>query len=154
MPYELIEIDRAARTPDVIALLVGVWEKSVKTTHGFLSDAAIAEIKKYVPTALLNVPLLIAACGETGAPAAFMGVDGRKVEMLFVAPAHQGRGLGEKLMRYGFSRNLVDEVTVNEQNPRAKGFYEHLGFRAVRRFPLDEQGNPYPVLLMRRDADE
>lgn len=70
MPYELIEIDRAARTPDVIALLVGVWEKSVKTTHDFLSGAAIAEIKKYVPTALLNVSLLIVACGETGAPAA------------------------------------------------------------------------------------
>lgn len=32
--------------------------------------------------------------------------------------------------------------------PEARGFYEHLGFRTVRRTPLDEQGRPYPLLYM------
>ena len=39
---------------------------------------------------------------------------------------------------------------MNEQNPQAKGFYEHMGFRVYKRTELDEQGNPYPLLYMRR----
>ena len=42
------------------------------------------------------------------------------------------------------------EVTVNEQNPQAVGFYEHMGFAAYKRTDLDEQGNPYPLLYMKR----
>ena len=152
--YNLTEVDRAARTPDLICRLVGVWEASVRATHAFLSEAEIAEIKKYVPSALENVPCLVVAADEKGEIAAFMGIDGRKVEMLFAAPAHRGKGLGKRLMQWGFSNRFVNEVTVNEQNPQAKGFYEHSGFRAVERFSVDEQGKPYPILLMRRDADD
>jgi putative acetyltransferase len=36
-------------------------------------------------------------------------------------------------------------VDVNEQNPQAIGFYEHIGFKKVARSPLDEQGKPYPL---------
>jgi putative acetyltransferase len=38
---------------------------------------------------------------------------------------------------------------VNEQNPQAKGFYEHMGFQVYKRTDTDEQGNPYPILYMR-----
>ena len=43
----------------------------------------------------------------------------------------------------------VNEVTVNEQNPQAIGFYEHLGFCTYKRTELDEEGSPYPLLYMR-----
>ena len=39
-------------------------------------------------------------------------------------------------------------VAVNEQNPLARGFYKHMGFTAVRRTELDEQGRPYPLVYM------
>lgn len=39
-------------------------------------------------------------------------------------------------------------LMVNEQNPQAKGFYEHMGFRVYKRIDLDEQGNPYPLLYI------
>mgnify|MGYP000287690211 CR=1 FL=1 len=42
----------------------------------------------------------------------------------------------------------VNELVVNEQNPKAKGFYEHLGFKVYKRNPIDEQGNQYPILFM------
>lgn len=42
----------------------------------------------------------------------------------------------------------IDELVVNEQNPNAKGFYEHLGFRVYKRSETDEQGNSYPILYM------
>ena len=44
----------------------------------------------------------------------------------------------------------INELTVNEQNISAKGFYEHMGFAAYKRTDLDEQGNPYPLLYMKR----
>lgn len=43
------------------------------------------------------------------------------------------------------------EVTVNEQNPQAVGFYEHLGFQTYKRTGCDEEGNPYPLLYMKRN---
>lgn len=150
---EITEIERARRTPDVTERLVAVWESSVRATHDFLSGGEIAEIKRYVPQALENVPRLVVAADEKGAPAAFMGIDGRKIEMLFVAPEHRGAGIGRRLVEYAFARCAADEVTVNEQNPRAKGFYEHMGFAAVGRLPVDEQGKPYPVLRMKRTPE-
>ena len=43
------------------------------------------------------------------------------------------------------------EVTVNEQYPQAVGFYEHLGFQTYKRTECDEEGNPYPLLFMKRN---
>lgn len=42
----------------------------------------------------------------------------------------------------------MHSLTVNEQNPQAKGFYEHMGFRVYKRTDLDEQGNPCPLLYI------
>lgn len=50
-------------------------------------------------------------------------------------------------------KNSGLEVAVNEQNPLARGFYEHMGFRPYKRTELDEQGNPYPLLYMKRNGD-
>lgn len=60
-----------------------------------------------------------------------------------------GKGFRKKPVNFAFDVCAVDEVTVNEQNPRARGFYERMGFRAVSRSAVDGQGNPYPVLRMR-----
>ena len=38
---------------------------------------------------------------------------------------------------------------MNEQNPQAVGFYEHMGFQTYRRTDRDEEGGPYPLLYMR-----
>ena len=40
---------------------------------------------------------------------------------------------------------------MNEQNPLAKDFYEHMGFEVYKKTAFDEQGNPYPLIYMRLD---
>lgn len=40
---------------------------------------------------------------------------------------------------------------MDEQNPLAKGFYEHVGFQVYQRTGHDKQGNPYPLLYMKQD---
>ena len=138
------------RTPDLIKGLLEVWENSVRATHLFLSDSEIQSIKKYVPQALNEVLHLLIAEDESGRPVAFMGVEAGSLEMLFIAPEERGKGLGRRLIQYGIKKYSVEKLTVNEQNPQAKGFYEHMGFQVYKRTDLDEQGNPYPLLYMRR----
>ena len=138
------------RTPDLIKGLLEVWENSVRATHLFLSDSEIQSIKKYVPQALNEVLHLLIAEDESGRPVAFMGVEAGSLEMLFIAPEERGKGLGKRLIQYGIKNYSVEKLTVNEQNPLAKGFYEYMGFEVYKRTELDEQGNPYPLLYMKK----
>lgn len=138
-----------ARTPVLIEGLVTLWEASVRATHHFLSDAEIKQIKEYVPQALRGVAHLVIAEREPGVPIAFMGADHGRLEMLFLSPSERGKGLGRQLLHLGIRDYGVTELTVNEQNPQAVGFYEHLGFETYKRTEHDEEGNPYPLLYMR-----
>ena len=69
--------------------------------------------------------------------------------MLFIAPAARGRGLGKRLVSLAIDNYAINQLTVNEQNPQAQGFYEHLGFQVYKRTERDEQGNPYPLLYLK-----
>ncbi len=120
--------------------------------HLFLSEQEIGEIEKYVPAALLEVPTLVIAINAESEPIAFMGTAGVRLEMLFHEPEAGGSGLGRRLLTYGIEELGIRELCVNEQNPLAKGFYEHMGFECFKRTELDEQGNPYPLLYMRLTA--
>lgn len=146
---KIIEIKE--RTPLLLEKLLCVWENSVKATHLFLSDNEINNIKPYVPQALNGVSVLVVAENEKGEPVGFMGISGQMLEMLFIANENRGQGIGKQLLQYGVKNYAVSELTVNEQNPLAKGFYEHMGFTVYKRTELDEQGNPYPLLYMKRD---
>ena len=129
--------------------LFEVWDKSVRETHLFLSDSEIKNISRYIPQALSSIAHLIVAFNDENNPVAFMGIEDRKLEMLFVSPRYRGKGLGKQLIHYGIENYFINELGVNEQNPQAKAFYEHMGFQVYKRTDTDEQGNPYPILYMR-----
>lgn len=133
----------------LIKQLLDVWEDSVKSTHLFLSNEEIENIKKYVPQAICGVSHLVMIENENNIPIGFMGIEDRKLEMLFIKNRKRGQGLGKQLLNYGIEKYNVNELTVNEQNSNAKGFYEYMGFKTYKRTELDEQGNPYPILYMK-----
>ena len=143
-------IEVKTRKPSLIKQLLTVWESSVRATHLFLSETEIGNIGKYVPRALNEIPYLIIVENENKAPVGFMGIADQRLEMLFVSDEERGKGLGKELLRYGIEKYSVNDLAVNEQNPLAKGFYEHMGFTCYKRTDTDEQGNPYPLLYMRR----
>ena len=138
------------KTSILIQQLLQVWEKSVKATHLFLSDNEIKNIKEYVPQALENIANLIIAVDKNQNPISFMGIEDQTLEMLFITPEQIGKGLGKHLIEYGIKNYNIRKLTVNEQNLKAKGFYEHMGFQVYKRTDNDEQGNPYPLLYMSR----
>lgn len=139
------------RNERLIENLLEVWESSVKATHLFLSHDEINAIKQYVPQALKEIPTLVIAENEAGKPVGFMGIANQMLEMLFVSNESRGQGIGKQLLQYGIEKYSITELAVNEQNPLAKGFYEHMGFEVYKRTELDEQGNPYPLLYMKRE---
>ena len=144
---EIYEVQE--RTAALLTDLLDVWEKSVRATHRFLSDEEINQIKEYVPQALSGVEHLMIARKVSGEVVAFMGVEEKRLEMLFLSPEERGKGLGKQLLQYGIQNYKIQEVTVNEQNPQAVGFYKCMGFETYKRTDRDEEGNPYPLLYMR-----
>lgn len=134
------------RDAALVSDLVAVWERSVRATHTFLTDDEINRIKQYVPQAIAEVPELavMRPDGDSSeqTPLAFMGVADGRLEMLFVDPDHREHGVGKQLLEHGIAHHNVSELTVNEQNPQAIGFYQHLGFVTYRRTEQDEEGGP------------
>lgn len=143
------QIKKEERSKKLIKELLNVWESSVRATHNFLSNEEIEKIKEYVPQALAGISNLIVETDENEKPIAFMGIEENKLEMLFIKNSERRKGIGKKLLNYGIEKYGVNKVTVNDDNPQAKGFYEHMGFKVYKRNELDDQGNNYPVLYMK-----
>lgn len=68
-----------------------------------------------------------------------------KIEMLFVAPACQGSGIGSRLIAFAKDCGM-HFVDVNEQNPGALAFYKKHGFEIASRDEYDDAGRPFPIL--------
>lgn len=137
------------RKDKLIAELTALWEASVRATHTFLTPEGIAEIRGFVPQAFRAVAHLVVA-ERWGRVLGFAGGEGERLEMLFLLPEWRGEGLGRALLTFVAETYSVNELTVNEDNHEAVGFYEHMGFKTYKRTDTDEEGRPYPLLYMRR----
>lgn len=129
--------------------LLAVWHMSVKATHHFLSQEQIAALRPAVMDGINEVEHLVLA-KEDARLIGFMGVEGAKIEMLFLAPDSMGKGIGRQFISYAAERYGAAWVDVNEDNKQACAFYEHMGFHVYGRSDTDGQGNPYPILHMKR----
>ncbi|MDO5393902.1 MAG: GNAT family N-acetyltransferase, partial [Mycoplasmatota bacterium] len=89
------------RNRKLIEILLNIWEDSVRATHLFLASKDIDKIKEYVPQALENVEKLVVLENDASELVAFMGVQDKKIEMLFIKNSERGKGLGKQLIIYG-----------------------------------------------------
>ena len=128
--------------------LISVWEKSVLATHSFLDHSDFEEIKVLVQGidfSTFPVYCLLIEDEVIG----FIGIEDKKVEMLFIDPKYFGQGYGKRLMDFAFENHHINKVDVNEQNTGAVEFYNHLGFVSYERTEKDDQGRNYPILRMK-----
>ncbi|MDX5626730.1 MULTISPECIES: GNAT family N-acetyltransferase [unclassified Brenneria] len=116
----------------------------------FLSEQDILLLRPHILHDYLPSLALRACCDRHGRPQGFIGTLDNKIEMLFVAPECRGMGIGSTLLNYAVNTVKATRVDVNEQNPQAKGFYEHHGFRVIGRSEQDGLGNNFPLLHMSR----
>ena len=128
--------------------LLEVWLASVRATHTFLAASDIQELLPLVrDRALPALELWVLAAGDQAV--GFAGLDGNRLEALFLHPDHLGRGGGRLLVEHARRLKGPLLVDVNEQNPEAVRFYEALGFEVCGRSPTDGGGRPFPLLHMR-----
>ena len=142
-------IEKDARTPGLMTELLGIWEASVHASHHFLTEDDIRSLFPQAEEAVRQIETLWVA-GDENARIGFMGIQSGKIEMLFLHPDHFRKGIGSMLIQKAFSELDAQYVDVNEQNPSAVKFYERMGFSAFRRDSTDDQGNPFPILRMKR----
>ncbi len=128
--------------------VIEVWEASVRATHHFLKEEDIEYFKPLILKHYLKAVELRAVRDEGGKIIGFLGVAEQNIEMLFLHPDAFGKGIGKMLLQYAIREFGANQVDVNEDNPGAVGFYQHLGFKVVRRSELDHSGKPYPILHM------
>ncbi|AKU91969.1 acetyltransferase [Vulgatibacter incomptus] len=130
--------------------LVEIWRRAVLETHDFLAKADFDDIHEKLGSVYLPAVNVHVACAD-GRPVGFIGMGGRHVEMLFVDPAVMGSGIGRRLLNHvAGDRPLT--VDVNEQNPKAVGFYLRYGILQTGRSETDGQGRPYPLLHLAMPA--
>lgn len=125
-----------------------IWRAAVRATHDFLAPDDLEAIDALVAEHLPAMVSWVKVDGEDR-PLGFIAMTEAHVDALFVDPARHGSGVGRALMDHARSLHPALTVDVNEQNPRAIGFYERLGFARTRRSETDDQGRPYPLLHMR-----
>ena len=142
-------IENSARTPEFTAGLLGIWEASVRASHHFLTEEDIRSLRPQAEEAIRQIETLWAVdCDDVRI--GFVGIQSGKIEMLFLHPDYFRKGIGRALIQKAVSEAGAEYVDVNEQNPAAVKFYEKMGFRTFRRDSTDDQGNPFPILRMKR----
>ncbi|GBL04831.1 GNAT family N-acetyltransferase [Glaciecola sp. KUL10] len=134
--------------PEYYSEMLDVWENSVRATHDFISDEDIEFFKPIIIEQAFPAVSLRCVKSETGSIIGFVGVHDSKIEMLFILNEERGHGVGTLLLKYAIEKLNACKVDVNEQNPQAVGFYEHMGFKVKSRSPLDDMGKPFPILHM------
>ena len=142
-PVEIKAYDKVYRQQ-----ILELWERSVLATHDFLSPGDFKEIKALVQDldfGFFDVYCLV----EEDTVLGFIGVAEQKIEMLFLAHEHLGKGLGKRLLGFALDELDAQLVDVNEQNEQALRFYQKAGFEIFDRSEQDEQGKSYPLLRMK-----
>lgn len=134
--------------------LLDIWLRSVRATHAFLTEEDVQILLPHVRDgALLHLELWVLQADEE-TPAGFMGLDGNKLEMLFLAPEFLRQGGGTLLVQHARRLKGPLRVDVNEENSAARKFYEAMAFVGHSRSPRDSTGKPHPLLHLREAANE
>ncbi|MEM8630788.1 MAG: acetyltransferase [Pseudomonadota bacterium] len=128
-----------------------IWRGAVDATHDFLTpddrNVIEAEVSDLFPQVRLTL-----AVDRTGTPQGFMFLHEGHLEALFVDAHQHGKGAGKALVQAALADHPHLTTDVNEQNSRALGFYEHIGFERISRSTHDGQGRPYPLIHLKYRA--
>lgn len=134
--------------PGEFPVLVDVWESAVRATHDFLTEDDIAFFRNGLLHEWLPQATPHCAISDDGRIQGFVAVVDGNIEMLFIHADSRGNGIGRALLDFAVRSLCATKVDVNEQNPQAVGFYQHMGFALIRRSETDGFGKPYPLLHM------
>jgi ribosomal protein S18 acetylase RimI-like enzyme len=139
---------RTAREADFDDL-TDLWERSARSSHAFMDDEQFVELVPRIRDLLLpSMDVWVAE--SAGVMLGFVGARGDHVELLYVAPEAQGRGIGPQLLAQLADGGGPRSVEVYADNAVGLGFYLSQGFRETRRDPTDGAGRGFPIAHLER----
>ncbi|MGI2295990.1 acetyltransferase [Paenibacillus sp. GXUN7292] len=128
-------------------VLVDIWYRAVCRTHTFLTESDIQYYREMVQNGALKEVEIWVSRNTAEEATGFIGLDGTKIEMLFIDPEYHGMGIGSRLIKHALNvAGSTLQVDVNEQNDGACAFYKRFGFVQIGRSELDSSGKPFPLL--------
>ena len=140
LPAEIRRVIGAhAADSELVAQIVAVFRDARRSRLQFTLDLHdAAEDRVFLSTVVL--PHSEVWVGEVhGGVVGFIAFSAGWVNHLYVAPSHQRRGLGRRLLDVAKSANLSLQLWAFEANAPAIAFYEREGFRIAER--TDGSGN-------------
>lgn len=149
--FHFDSVEKDKRSSTLITKLLQVWDTSVRASHHFLTETDIARLSPQAEGALRHIETLWVVKDDLE-PIGFMGVQDRKIEMLFLHPDYFRKGLGSTLVNQAFNELNVEFVDVNEQNPEALKFYDRMGFKVFKRNEYDSESNHFPILELKKET--
>jgi putative acetyltransferase len=139
---------RPAGEPDFDAL-TDVWERAARSTHSFMDDSDFVANRPYIRD--LYLPSMdVWAAVEDDEPIGFVGARESHVELLYIAPEAQGRGIGTALLAHVAGGEGPSSVEVYADNTAGLGFYLSQGFHETRRYPTDAAGRAFAIVHLER----
>ena len=118
-----LELSFQDRSPAWIARLEALWTATVQADHSALPRHTVQDLAAGVVQVLRTVAHLTVALDDTGAPVGVLGVSGHSLELFFLPPNQQGKGLGSRLFQHAMAKHYLAQITVWEANTRALGFF-------------------------------
>ena len=127
--------------------ILDVWEAANRVGHPFFDEAELLARRRR----LIEVHLPAAeswVAWDEGRIVGAIGLDGAFVGGLFVAPEHHGRGIGRRLLQHATTLKGALTLEVYLANPGARRFYDRCGFVPIAHREVDDDGRPWPVVVM------
>lgn len=127
--------------------ILEIWLSASVKAHGFMPpsfwESRIDAMRTlYLPSSEVHV------LEDDGMIVGFYALHDDTLAAIFVAPAHQGEGMGRLLMAHAEQQREVLSLSVYKDNRRSVDFYLKLGFETV-----DERVDPHTgheELVMRK----
>ncbi|SNS89172.1 GNAT family N-acetyltransferase [Antarctobacter heliothermus] len=130
---------RKYKTDDIDALIT-IWDTAEPLAHPFLSD----EIRRQVRKDMRNIYLPNAdtwVLEHDGVPVGFIAMIGTEIGGLFLAPTHQGKGMGRHMVDHIVAIKGPLTVEVFKDNKIGLPFYERYGFVKTGEGAFDASGD-------------
>lgn len=149
--YLMVESEikiRCFRSEDS-ASLCSIWYAASRSSHSFLPEALLLAQMEQIAEKFLPETEVWVAESDVGI-LGFIGLMDHFIGGLFIAPQAQGKGIGGRLLDHAMQRKGRLALEVYAANRRAVAFYRRKGFCGVRRRAIDDNGLPFPLILMQR----
>ncbi len=127
--------------------LLDVWEAANRVGHPFFDAAELAARRRRLIELHLPASETWVAWQKERIVGG-IGLVGAHVGGLFVHPSHHRRGIGRRLLEHAAALHGPLTLEVYRTNCAALAFYGRCGFVAVECRQLDDDGRPWPVVVM------